>query len=216
MSTPFNTTPVRLTDKRFLEGHEFTLDSDTVKTVDVYGRYFLVRSAAEEFEMKIPGGNFFKISQGEGFDLGDEDRFTKLHFRRVPGSTVSQDVKIRTSDCYMFDARLSIVRGRFAAIMQAPTVWTAHSATIAAGAALDLTAAHPTFPDYLRKATIVTNMDPAVDLEILNSADATLDTVLFRTTKLYEVSEGIKVKNNTGAPVVCRASQAWYVVDPAA
>jgi hypothetical protein len=59
-------------------------------------------------------------------------------------------------------------------------------------------------------------MDPAVDLEILNSADAVLDSVFFRSTKLYQVAEGIKVKNNTAAPVVCRANQAWYIVDSTA
>lgn len=216
MSTPFNATPVRLSDKRFLEGHEFTLATNAVHNVEAYGRYLLIRSAPLEFEMKRDGGAWFKISQGEGFDLGEEDRFQKLSFRRCAGTTIPVPVKIRTADCYMFDSRLSIVRGRVTPFMQAESVWTAHDATIAAGAALDLTAEHPVFPDYVRKGTIITNMDPAVDLEIVNAANEILDTVFFRSTKLYEVAEGIKIKNNTAAPVVCRAAQAWYVVDPAA
>lgn len=215
MSTPFDPTPVRFNDLRFLEGFEFTLGA-AVHSLEVYGRYFLVRSAPAEFEMRVQDGKWFKIHQGEGFDLGESARFTKLAFRRVPGTTDAVQVKIRTSDCDMFDARLSIVRGRWIPFMQAESVWTAHSATIAAGGTLDLTGVHPVNSAYERKATIVTNMDPAVDLEILNAANEVLDTVFFRSTKLYEVTEGIKVKNNTAGAVVVRAAQAWYVVDPAA
>lgn len=209
----FNQTPVRLTDRRFIEPHELTLADDGVKTIEAYGRYFFVNESSAKFLMSVNGSKYFPISMGQGFDLSDSDRFNKLTFKRPAGWPDEITADIITSDCHIFDARLSIVRGRMTPFMQAESVWTPHSATIAAGTALDLTGAHPTDDRYLRKATIVTNMDPAVDLEILNSADAVLDTVFFRSTKLYEVSQGIKVKNNSGAPVVCRASQAWYVVD---
>jgi len=106
----FDKRPVRLSDRRFLEGGELSLSSDAVKSVDVYGRFFLVRSANQEFQMRFHGGNWFAIDQGEGFDLGDDDRFSKLYFRRVPGTSGTVNLKWRTADCNMFDARLSIVR----------------------------------------------------------------------------------------------------------
>lgn len=105
-----NSTPVRLSDRRFLEGNTVTLSTDAPRDVDVYGRYFIVRSAETEFEMRVNGGKWFPINQGEGFDLGDEDRFTKLSFRRLRGETGTVNVAFRTSDCSMFDARLNIVR----------------------------------------------------------------------------------------------------------
>lgn len=103
-------TPVRLNDRRFLEGGEITIDSDAVKTVDVYGRYFMVRSASNEFEMRVHNSQWFPIDQGEGFDLGDEDRFNKLSFRRKAGDNSTIRLNWRTSDCLLFDTRLSIVR----------------------------------------------------------------------------------------------------------
>jgi hypothetical protein len=106
----FDQTPVRLDDRRFLESHDITLETGNTKAVDVYGRYFLVRAAREEFEMRIHNGQWFTIAQGEGFDVGEEDRFNKLSFRLPVGVEGPLQVLFRTSDCYMFDARLSIVR----------------------------------------------------------------------------------------------------------
>jgi hypothetical protein len=105
-----NPIPVRVSDRRFLESNTVELDSDAPKSVDVYGRYFIVRSAETEFEMRLNSGQWFKMNQGEGFDLGDEDRFTKLSFRRLAGETGTVNVSFRTADCAMFDARLNIVR----------------------------------------------------------------------------------------------------------
>jgi len=105
-----NPIPVRLSDRRFLEGNTVVLDSAAPRHVDVYGRYFIVRNADTEFEMRVNGGQWFAINQGEGFDLGDEDRFSKLSFRRKADETGTVNVAFRTADCSMFDARLNIVR----------------------------------------------------------------------------------------------------------
>ena len=182
--------------------------------VSVFGKYVHFSESygsALPFEMRFDDLPWFPANMGLRFTLPGGDTYKELHFRNPNAKDITIEFYCGTVETA--DSRLSIVRGRLVGVMHGPSVWTAHSQTIGAGATVDLTAAHPVFPTYLRKATIVTNMDPAVDLEILDADDAVLDTVLFRSTKLYESSSGIQIKNNTAAPVVCRANQIWYVTE---
>ncbi|MCW5554480.1 MAG: hypothetical protein KIS67_20270 [Verrucomicrobiae bacterium] len=182
--------------------------------VNVAGSFILcsdVVGSALPFEVQIDSEPFVPITQGLSIRLRAGDSFSKLTLRNPTDKVLTVEFYVGSS--HVDDARLNIVRGRSAPVMNAPTVMTAHSTTIAAAAALDLTGAHPTFPKYLRKATIITNMDPAVDLELVNAADDIIATVMFRTAFLLESSEGIKVKNNSAGNVVCRAVQVWYIVE---
>ena len=199
----------------FLKFYPVTLKTGgEPKTIAAAGNFFIcadVTGDGQPFEMSWDSEPYFDFNMGLDYSLSPGDSFSKLTLKNTRQSSdiVAQ---IYVGSGKLTDGRLNIVRGRAAPIMHAEVVTTAHGDTLAGGAALDLTAGHPTFPKYVRKATIVTNMDPAVDLEILDSADAILDSVLFRTTKLYEMSTGIKIKNNSGAPVVFRAMQIWYIV----
>lgn len=199
----------------FCKHYPFTIKTGgEEKQVNAAGNFFIcadVTGDGQPFQMSWDNEPFFDWNMGLKYVMPPGTYFSKLRFKNT----------LQAADifCQMYigsgnvdDARLTIVRGRAAPVMNAETIKTAHSTTLGAGATLDLTAAHPTFPRYIRKATIVTNMDPAVDLEILTPGDAVMDSVLFRTTKLYEESEGIKIKNNSGAGVVLRAVQFWYVV----
>lgn len=182
--------------------------------VNVAGSVFLcaeVTGTALPFEMQMDSLPFIPMTQGLSVRLKGGDEFRQLTFRNPTSSEIT--VEFYAGSALIEDARLNIVRGRSAPVMHAPCVNTAHSTTIAAGAALDLTGAHPVHPRFLRKATIVTNMDPAVDLELTNAAGDNLATVFWRTSFLLESSEGVKVKNNSASPVVCRACQVWYIVE---
>lgn len=163
------------------------------------------------FEMRWDSQPFFPFNVGLGFRMLPGEQFKKVTFKNSQASDLY--VEFYAGSANFFDSRLNIVRGRAAPVMNAPTVLTPHSDTIAAGDTIDLTGEHPTFPNYIRKAHIITNLDTAVDLDILDENDALIDVVMYRETKLYEISAGIKIKNNGATPIVCRAFNVWYIVE---
>lgn len=197
----------------FLAWHKLTIPAgqDVVKSVT--GMYFMIselQSGTElQFLVSIDELPFFPATLGLKFTLPPGNAFSKLRFRNP--TTTDMVVEFYAGTVEGEDMRLNIVRGRATPFMHAETVISGHSSTIAAGAEVDLAGTAPS-PKYIRKATIISNMDPAVDLDLLNDADEMFDVCLFRQSKLIESSDNITVKNNTAAPVVCRIAQIWYVI----
>ena len=89
------------------------------------------------------------------------------------------------------------------------SIITGHSQEIPAGSEVDLTGTDPG-TGFQRKATIITNLDRAVDLNVYNSDDELVDVVMYRTSKLYEVSAPLTIKNESEVAVNTAISQVWY------
>lgn len=185
--------------------------------VNVTGRFLICTDVeggdGEPFLVSIDDGAFVPFNLGLKVELPHPDSFSKVAIRNPSQSEIT--VEFYAGSILVEDMRLNIVRGRAAPIMKAETVLTSHGGTIAGGGVIDLSdlVAHPPpNPKYLRAATIVTNMDPGVDLDILNTDDAEIGTCFFRQSLLIESSDPIKVKNSSGGNVICRIAQAWYVI----
>lgn len=181
-------------------------------TVDTGGgTFFYIVNALYTFEIRFDSGEW--IPCFAGFKrVNIQQPFQRVEARQSVFSG-TMEVQFVVGDGDIQDTRLSVVRDKGLPVQKWPTVMTGHSQTIAAGAEVDLDGTEPSpATSHERASTIVTNMDPAVDLEVLNQDDEVLDTVFFRSSKLYESSASLKVKNNTGAPVVARISQLWYVL----
>jgi hypothetical protein len=182
---------------------------------DITGKHFMVIEQSggqgETFWAGFDDRPLFKASLGLVFRLSGQDFFSKLRFRN--DTLEEMVIEIYAGTVETEDMRLNIVRGRAAPVMEAESVITTHSTTIAGGAEVDLTVLPPPGPKYIRKATIVFNMDPAVDLDLADEDDNLVAPVLFRQGINYPSSEGLKVQNPSGAPIVARISQVWYVVN---
>lgn len=181
----------------------------------VTGVYFLVAEQeggdGQKFQVAIDDDPFFPATLGLKFNVQPGNSFSKLRFRNETAAEMTIEIYAGTIEGE--DMRLNIVRGRAAPMMNAETVITTHSAAIAATTAVDLTVVSPPGAKYIRKATIITNMDPASDLDIRDASDAVIASVFYRQAFLLESSQAVKVYNPTASPITARIAQVWYVVN---
>lgn len=202
-------------DRSYIRHHNVTLEPGVEVVKDVTGVYFIVSektgAGAEPFQIAFDEDPYFPANLGLGFTLPPGNFFSRLRFRNDTAETM--EIELYTGTIVGQDMRLNIVRGRAAPMMKAETVVTGHSQTIPAMDEVDLTASTPPGPKYIRAATIVFNMDPAVDLDLVNEADEQIAPVFFRQGVNIESSAPLKVQNNTAAPVVARIAQVWYIVN---
>lgn len=165
------------------------------------------------FQLRWDDVSFFPFNVGLQFHLKPDELFSSIEIENP--QTADIVVEFYAGSAQVSDSRLNIVRGRAAPFMHAATVVQPISASVPATDEIEVSGAHPTFPNYIQKAIIVTNTDPASDLEIWDLNDDIIDLVMFRESKLYEMSNGIKIHNPTGAPVLMRGMRVWYIVDVA-
>lgn len=179
------------------------------------GRHFQIiehsGGLGEKFFAAFNDKPFFKAALGLKYVLPPGDAFSKLRFRNDTAEEMVIEIYAGTVETE--DMRLNIVRGRATPMMEAESVITGHSQTILAAAEVDLSATTPPGPRFIRKATIVTNMDPAVDLDLANVDDDVFAAVFPKQSHLVQSSDPVKVQNPSGAPIVARIAQLWYVIN---
>jgi hypothetical protein len=181
----------------------------------ITGVFFMVAEQegdAGKFHAGIDDLGLFPVTLGLRFRLPGGNSFSKLRFLNPLAAEITIELYAGTVECE--DMRLNIVRGRAAPVMDAETVITHHSAAIAAAGAVDLSAEEPPGPKYVRRCTHVTNMDPAVDIDLATAGDDSgiFATVMPRTSYNVPSSAPVIVQNNSAAPVTVRIAQIWYVV----
>ena len=203
--------------KSYLSRNSRTLSS-TGEAVQISegGQFLLITkvSTGDQFEIRIDSNQWIPCWLGWKWILAEGEYFKSVEFRSV-GASANMDIECVQGTGDFSDSRLNMVRGQVTNFMDGATVLSGHSQTIAGGATVDLSDSvtyPPPVDGYLRKATIITNMDPASDLELLNSAGEVLNSVLYRSNFLMESSDPIKIKNNTGSGIVTRICQEWYIV----
>lgn len=205
------------TQNSFLQFFRVTIPAGTSVKKNVTGRFLIVTDCDGNeglpFDVALDEGSSFPMNTGLKVELPSPDSFSKVTITNPLEDAIT--VEFYTGSILVEDLRLNIIRGRSAPVMQAESVCTSASTTIAAGATLDLTdetTFPPPHPKYLRRATIITNMDAGSDLDIYNADNQLLTSVFFRTVLNWESSDPVKIKNNTGADIIVRVAQSWYVI----
>lgn len=205
------------TENSHLSFFRLTLGAGQQAERGVAGRFFICTEVeggeGKPFELALNDNSFFPLNTGLKIQLPGGDDFSKVTLRNP--TAASMVIEFYVGTIIVDDLRLNIIRGRSAPVMKAETVMTGHGGALGALATYDLSNT-VTFPSpnakYIRASTIVSNLDPAVDIEIRNQAGDVLMPVFFRQSILIESSDALKIFNPTGAPVVTRIAQSWYVI----
>lgn len=188
----------------FISYRKLVLAANTPITVNCGGRVFWCTAAAAPFEMSYDANGLFPVEgAGVTWALPDaNERFGKLTFR----SDVAQTVEFYHGNFLAFGNQVVPV------IKVAQTFARPGVSQIAATTNVDLETV-PAGRSY-RKSIVVTNLDPAVDLDIYMKDSAgtyqLAATVFFRQAWYLETSDHIRIRNPSGAPVNCRIVELFY------
>lgn len=169
-------------------------------SVNCYGRVFVCTEATGPFRMNFNDGEFFDIKgAGVQWALPGEDRYARLQFHSV----TDNDIEFYSGDfAYNENVVLPVIK-------QAQTLSKPGPITINAGAKLTFPGSG--IPGYgYRKDFIVTNLSQDSDLELLDGSDAPLDTIFNLHSKVYEISDTLKLHNTNAAPLSIRVMEIFY------
>lgn len=188
----------------FIERRKITVYPDHRLPVNIYGRVFVCTNSTGPFMMNFNDGEFFPVKgRGVEWALVGDDRYARLQFQADQETTI----EFYGGDFFWHENVVTPV------IKVAPTVIKAMDVVqIAAGASISLpgTAAAGSGFGY-RKSLIVTNLDPALDLDLLNDAGVKIATIFFRQANVFETSADLVLKNNNGgSPMPIRIMEIVY------
>jgi len=208
----------------FVQHKKLTLTHDGKHiAVPATGSVFLCKEASSPFEMQFDDQAWFPFDQGLGFNLGPDRQFTKLNFRALNLDT-DTNLEFYVANAAVGDSRLTITRdeNRFQIIsfMAAKTLVKGFAAaSINAGACVRFYGTGGTglagAAYSYRKSIVITNNDPAGDLEIysgVSAATVRLATVFHLQAWYLETNADIWIKNETAAPIACRVCEVFYPV----
>src|SRR6266545_6099697 len=141
-------------EPNFIESHTLKLEAGRVKELQAYGRTFACVTAEAGFKMSFNNGKYFASRRGAEWSLQENERYNLLSFL----SDSYQTIEILTGNFFYHENVVIPI------IQVAKTVGVPGPSSINAGANVNL----ETTPAGLayRKSVIVTNLDPAVDLDI--------------------------------------------------
>lgn len=188
----------------FISHRKITITANQPLTINGGGRVFWCTAAQAPFEMGYDSNPLFPI-EGAGVTWAlpaADERFTKLTFK----SDVTQEIEFYYGNFLAFGNQVVPV------IKVAKTYARPGVTSIAATTNVDLTTV-PAGRSY-RKSIVVTNLDPAVDLEIHMKDSAGVfqpaATVFFRQAWYLETSDDIRVRNASAGTVNCRIVELFY------
>lgn len=188
----------------FIAYRKITITANQPLTINGGGRVFWCIAAQAPFEMGYDANPLFPIEgAGVTWALPDaSERFTKLTFR----SETTQEIEFYYGNFLAFGNQVVPV------FKVAKTFARPGPTQIPATSNVDLDTV-PAGRSY-RKSIVITNMDPAVDLDVYmkDSAGAyqLAATVFFRQAWYLETSDDIRIRNASGAPVNCRIVELFY------
>jgi hypothetical protein len=188
----------------FISYRKLTLLANAPQTINAGGRVFWCIAAQAPFEMSYDANGFFPV-EGAGITWAMPDpkeRFTKLAFR----SDVAQTIEFYHGNFLAFGNQVIPV------IKVAKTFARPGASTIGANSNLDFDSVPP--GRSYRKSIVVTNLDPAVDLDVYmkDAAGAyqLAAAVFFRQAWYLETSDDIRIRNASASPVNCRIVELFY------
>ena len=193
----------------FIEFRKLTVKAGQRKSVNIFGRVFVCSKASGSFRMNFNDGEFFDVKGAGGeWALVGEDRYSRLQF------TAETDTDIEFYGGNFFYHENVVIP----IVKVAPTftrVWLDDDGnpTLAAGASVTLDDVPAGFT--YRKAIVVTNDDPALDLDIYarNTGDATwrpAGVVFAKQCWILETSDELRIKNNGASDMNVRILELFY------
>ena len=169
--------------------------------------YFMVRTAAADFEMSFDGQSWFPMAQGEAIGpfVPAESKFW---LRALNG--VGQDVEVRCSSVANANNRLNIIHdaNQFLIVngRVAPTYLKCGNANIDPGDTLNIPGVDA---GNLRKDILIFNLDGANNLFV--QAGAVIGGVIYAQDNLpLETSDVVTIKNTNAAAVPVAWIEIYY------
>lgn len=188
----------------FIERRKILVKPDHRLSVSIYGRVFACTDATGPFMMNFNDGEFFPVKgRGVEWALVGEDFYSRLQFQ----ADVDTTIEFYGGNFFWHENIVTPVIKVAPTIIKPTTViQIASMATIA----LPGTGAAGSGYGY-RKSLIVTNLDPALDLDLLDEPGNKIATVFFRQANVFETSANLSLYNgNGGAPMPIRIMEIFY------
>lgn len=201
---------IQKSDSSFIERRKIDLPAGKKISQNIYGRVFACTRTTGPFRMNFNDGEFFDI-KGSGIEwaLVGEDRYARLQFIAAADTTVEFYGGNFFWHENVVTPVIKVAQSKVKPPATNPTVINAAATLTLPGGV-----AAPGSGYGYRKALIVTNIDPALDLDVLDSADNIVGTVFFRQANVFETSDTLKLKNNNGSAMTVRVMEIFYAEDP--
>lgn len=191
----------------FIERRKLSLEAgNQVKSANIYGRVFACTEASGPFSMNFNDGEFFEVRKGVEWALIGEDRFARLQFK----AAAATDIEFYAGNFFWHENVVVPI------IKVAKTRAVPHT-TSTIGAATSVVFNVTPAGLLYRKSIVITNNDPAVDLEV-EARDITVPAtwrragVVFAKQAWYlETSDEIRVTNLSGAAINYGVVEIFYL-----
>jgi hypothetical protein len=200
----------------FIERRSLDIPAGETKSVNIYGRVFFCNAATAPFTMNFNDGEFFPIvGRGVEWALVENDRYSRLQFK----SLVANSIEFYAGN-FAYHENVVVPVSKVAQTVIKP--WTGAvnvvdgvrvRAPLAAGGVLLLpgTGAAGSGLGY-RKQLIVTNLDPLLNLILLDSLDNLLETIPHQQSHVFETSADLKLKSFEATPIYYSVMEMFYTV----
>lgn len=174
--------------------------------------YFVECDSDAEIAVKSDKTQAEIFTVGTGKEFTEEQAFTALEIQNLSAAAVTVTIFAGFGD--YIDKRTTIVGNRLSSILPViePKTQGAAGATnpIGAGATINLTGV-PVSPQLRRKCIVVTNLDPALNIQIRDNAGGILLTVFKETSVTLPISEAVQIHNPNGAAVSISYGEIWWM-----
>jgi len=178
-------------------------------------RFYVVESnGTADIGIKTNKGIQEKFSVGTGKSFPDEEFFSSLELENFESSTVQITLFVGFGD--FLDNRTTIVGNRLTSILpviEPETRLLANAATtLANNASISLSGAAPSTAYLRRKAIMISNLDSAARLQLLDHVGTVVALEVFAATSvIVPVSGACTVKNVSGGAVALAVSEIWWL-----
>ena len=193
----------KYSEKSFIQFRKVAIKAGKKLPVNIYGSSFACTVAPSRFQMSFNDGEFFDCRQGVEWRMPEGDFFNRLIFT----ADADTDIEFYAGSFFYHENVVVPV------IQVAKTKAVPGPNSIAGGANVDLETT-PAGLSY-RKAVVITNKDPAVDLDVKVKDGAGVyqiaGTVFHLQAWYLETSDNVRITNPGGAAVSVGIVELFYI-----
>ncbi len=176
-----------------------------IEAINNEGRNFHVVFAPVDIQIKTPGGEFVTYPQGTGADdMPDNGTFKRLEVRNPSLGQIT--VVIYVGGPLYRDNRSAVIEPKTEVAAQAPGVRVIANATGVVFTGI------PTGLRIRRKSIQVSNLDPALNLQVRDAAGNVALTVFAATSITLPISEYVQIWNASGGNIASSLSEIWWTL----
>jgi len=184
----------------FLGYKTVTLLPYDTQPMGITGSVLVFDTSTASFLLSMDGGEYFQIRAGWSINLGD-GTFSRLIFQNPTGAAI-------TIGFYVGNAAMAYASQATILTVKDPATYVkAGAVQINAGATLQY---NGTDGANVRKQIVVTNLDAALDLDVLDQAGNPCGLVFARSAWTIGTSGLVQLKNNQAAPLAIRVAEIFY------